>query len=151
MQITIRADNAAAVMLTYSRRAEILRDLRPLWRDLEDVYHREEMLLFMSQGASAGVRWKPLNKRYARYKAKRWGNRVLIRRGELYRSLITGAALLSTPGGVTFGPGPDLYYALFLNKRRRLQPATAASARNYNRAAASWLAKKMSTGTGGKN
>ncbi len=89
-----------------------IKDLRPIWKDVCRLLRKNEFDVFLKQGAvgeaapESGVEtwgeWKELNKKYAARKAADgFGSKILIREGDLFRSLV----LEKTKGSV-FGPHP---------------------------------------------
>ncbi len=65
-------------------------DLRPAWGDVHDIFRAFMREIFRSQGSYAGSQWKPLNRAYAAYKQRKWGNKPILQAsGTLMRSFVS--------------------------------------------------------------
>jgi morphogenesis family protein len=58
-------------------------DLSPVWRDILADWKSSQKQVFSSEGASIGAHWAPLSPRYAEWKARHYGNQMLVRSGSL--------------------------------------------------------------------
>jgi phage gpG-like protein len=67
-------------------------DYRPIWGMVEDDFYAQEKAQFESAGAEGGEAWQELNPEYAGWKEAHYpGTEILVRSGDLVRSLTTGS------------------------------------------------------------
>jgi phage gpG-like protein len=79
-------DSGLKVMLTGIQTG--LNDLTPVWTPIHQIYIAFIKEQFASEGAYAGVKWEPLNKKYAAWKAQTAPGKTILRfRDRLYGSL----------------------------------------------------------------
>lgn len=57
-----------------------LGDMRPIWKDVHDVFIGFMKRVFRSQGAYAASKWVPLNPAYAAWKRRKYGNKPILQR-----------------------------------------------------------------------
>lgn len=74
---------------TFQRFDLVLDDLTPIWREVVKEFYLIEKEQFKTEGAAGkGGKWKPLTKKYAEIKKKKYGNKTILRRtDDLYKSL----------------------------------------------------------------
>lgn len=86
----IRMQGNAAGLTAYVSGIEAgLRDLRPVWNDVHDVFIAFMKRVFKTEGEYTGDKWTPLNPAYAERKKREYGNKGLLQReGNLYHSFI---------------------------------------------------------------
>src|SRR6266404_3813538 len=86
-----------------------LRDLTPVWKDVRDIYIAFLKEQFASEGGYAGVKWVPLSENYAKWKAKHYPGKGMLRGAtdDLYQSLTSQAhpqqVFRSTPQWMEWG------------------------------------------------
>lgn len=89
VRIKLSVDNKAEFDRTFIRFDERISDLRPIWPDVRDEFWSIEKEQFASEGRAGGSGpWKPLTKKYAERKIKRYGAKpILVASGRLKASL----------------------------------------------------------------
>jgi phage gpG-like protein len=74
---------------TLARFGDNIGDARPAWEKMADRFSRWEKRQFASEGRAGSGGWTPLSPRYAAWKARHFpGKGILVRTGELFRSLV---------------------------------------------------------------
>ncbi len=67
-----------------------VKDLRPVWPDVHNIFMDFIKEVFRSQGGYAGTTWQPLNPNYAAWKARYYAGKPIMQlTGRLYESFIT--------------------------------------------------------------
>lgn len=89
VNIKLEFDGITEFNRTFLRLDERISDLTPIWDEVRDEVFRIEKEQFESEGAAGrGGKWKPLSKRYAEQKQKRFpGAKILERTGRGKKSL----------------------------------------------------------------
>lgn len=84
-------------------------DASPAWEWMGDDFTKSEARQFRSQGAYASGGWPPLSPQYARWKARHYPGKTILRRtDELFRSLTVGPAIrIIEPEFAVFGSEVD--------------------------------------------
>lgn len=113
--LSVKVDNADAVKLL-SGLMEGVQDFSPVWPKVERIVMKMEDEQFESEGKYGGTDWEPLNRTYAEYKAKVYGDRgILVRTGIMRTSLTTkgGAGHYYNAGPNFVEVGTTIPYAKF--------------------------------------
>lgn len=67
--------------------ASALRDMRPVWPDVHQIFMNFMKRVFASQGSYGGQQWAPLSPAYAAWKHRNYPDQPILQlRGDLYRS-----------------------------------------------------------------
>lgn len=86
--ITVRWDGLDLVIKQLRAYRDRLKDLRPAWVSVLAYLRLTSIRQFRTQGARAGSPWKPLSTAYAKFKAKRWPGKPIMRASDrLFTSL----------------------------------------------------------------
>jgi phage gpG-like protein len=76
--------------LTLKGTSDALKDLRPIWGDIDAIFRAFMRQVFASEGSYGGSRWKPLNTAYAARKQRQWGTKPILQRtGLLMHSFVS--------------------------------------------------------------
>lgn len=79
-----------------------MRDLRPVWPQLQDSLKKYNIANFTAQGLPSGG-WKPLDAEYASWKAARFpGAPMMVQTGQLFRKVSDGPKLDGGARSATF-------------------------------------------------
>lgn len=88
-RIRLEIDGKAEFDRAFRRVGFVMDDLTPIWDDVRDAFWEIEKRQFASEGsAGRSGKWKPLSKRYAIEKIKRYGAKpILERTGRLVKAM----------------------------------------------------------------
>ncbi|MFZ9311565.1 MAG: phage virion morphogenesis protein [Arenimonas sp.] len=143
LRITFTIEGEAQFDRALSRFGDGVSDLRPAWSGVAGVLRQHMTRQFASEGShgQAGG-WKPLSKRYAKWKAKKFpGRPILEATGKMKRSLtgVTGDTVLVMQP-LIFGIGTKRKYASYHQRgggrlpQRKIIDLTEADKRDVARA-----------------
>lgn len=125
-------DRGGRQVLERLRRA--VTDLRPAWAQILAAYKSQQRELFAAAGAEAGG-WAPLDPAYARWKARHFPGRGILRQSGKLEAAATGASsdflVVSEP--LLLIARVMTFYASFIDRRRDISPLTDARRRVWVR------------------
>lgn len=101
-----------------------VRNLIPAWREFAKVLRRHNRAQFLTQGLQGGAPWAPLEPRYAAWKLKRYGPKLILQRtGDLMEDLTGNPMGIERylPNMAEFGTNID--YSTFHDTGTRYMPA----------------------------
>ena len=115
-------------------------DLRPAWKPMREIWHRNRLFDFREEGGHGGSGWAKLDPAYAASKAAKYpGNTILRREDRLFESLTSesGADRVWIPSRLRLEFGTATSYAIYhqlgtpdMPQRRPVQ-INEAEARTY--------------------
>jgi phage gpG-like protein len=129
LRLTLEIQGVKELDRAFNRIDDHVTDFRPTWPMVTAVIQRIETEQFKSEGAHGrSGKWKPLTRKYAEAKARKYGSKpILERTGALVRSLTTTSEdtiLVEQP--LEYGFGTRLFYMPFVNKERPVMSLTDA-------------------------
>jgi len=88
-----------------NRYADVVKDFRPVWKQVKADFVRIETEQFDSQGGRSGAAWAPLSLNYAAWKAKYFpGQTTLKLTGLMFSQMTSGLQTTSLPMKLVMGP-----------------------------------------------
>lgn len=121
MRLTIEVDGVKELDRAFASSRGHLEDLRPVWPAVERAFQKVEDEQFKSEGSKGrSGQWKPLSRKYAEYKAKKYGDKPILQRTErLVKAMTsnTGDTIVVKTKD-EFGYGTTLFYMPFVHKVR---------------------------------
>ena len=121
MRLTLEVDGKVEFDRAFASARGHLEDLRPVWPAVERAFQKVEEEQFKSEGAKGrSGKWKPLTRKYAEWKLKKYGDKPILQRTEaLYKAMTsnTGDTIVIREKD-EFGYGTSLFYMPFVHKTR---------------------------------
>jgi len=117
--------DAKAINIGLEKWSKLIKDWRPIWRDVERLFLKHEQRQFKTKGLATGPEWAPLSENYKQWKKKHApGKPLLVFTGTLKEALTKkggrGQLRLATPRAFAIGIDPTKHYHTGPSKGTRL-------------------------------
>ena len=134
-----------------SRFADGIKDFTTLFTALAELFKREMVETFETEGERGGGRWTPLTDSYATWKQAHYpGRKIGVLTGALRSSMTGGGGWSQTIGksSANFGMSPSspaAKYGPFFDERRKVIRITPAMGRDWQKVTHTWLVGRIRT------
>lgn len=121
MRITLEVDGVRELDRAFISSRGHLEDLRPVWPAVERAFQKVEDEQFKSEGAKGrSGQWKPLSRKYAEAKAKKYGNMPILQRTQkLVKAMTSNTGdTIVVKDKQEFSYGTSLFYMPFVHRKR---------------------------------